>query len=381
MQDLNTSAEVTNTRDDPLLVAEVPLETSKASLLTPELVVNASTLLPSDSKLRIQTLDTVTYSYVLPVLVALGTATNALNLWVLSRPSIQGATYRYLFWLALVDLFVCLATFISLFHMDRACLSYGWALYFSCFEIPVINGLIGANVYIVTGLSIDRYLAVCQPLQYTTTRSLRGAALRISTSLVVAFGLYVPHGILYQKPEQTDEGCWSIGAGDFTRETLWYMWEITVEICHRLAPSLLLAFLNLRVIIVFRREISHRRVLSRTSSTARQEAQQRRFIYLLLAMILCFFVTNLPAAVLALVDYAGTIESENCWPLEVLRATANCLEMLNFSLNFPLYFIFNTEIRRSLTSMGRSARRWSMRLSSSFGRSARKDNSSTEDQV
>ncbi|XP_064093334.1 probable G-protein coupled receptor AH9.1 [Macrobrachium nipponense] len=311
-------------------------------------------------------LNTIVYQHVIPVLIALAVSTNLLNifmLWKVRKKQRQHkrtdmeTTYKYLMWLAVTDLLASSSLVPSLIHVDRMVLPYGWAFYYAHLEIPLMNALTSASVYIVVGLSVDRFVAVCFPRRYKNVNAPRLAVVRITLSLVVPFLIYMPH-CFYQRVvcSGTGQGWTYQGVEAVTGSLAWHVWEIIVELCHRMIPSIILAVLNLCIIVTFRRIVAQKESMVRAKRFPNEEARQegdggraqreRRLVHLLVAVVCCFLLTNLPAAVLALKDTAGS--SFGSFEHEVFRAVANCLEMLGFSLNFVLYFFFVTEMKRVL---------------------------------
>ncbi|XP_045605329.1 probable G-protein coupled receptor AH9.1 [Procambarus clarkii] len=303
----------------------------------------------------------VAYRYIMPAFISVSVLTNLMNVVMLGRArrqhqqrQAQATTFFYLMWLALTEMLASLALVPALAHLDRSHLSYGWAFYYAHFETPVLNALTSASVYIVVGLSVDRYIAVCHPRRYQDVSAPRLAVSRITLSLLVPALLYIPHGF-YQKVVAAQGGAgWTYEGLEMAAPRAWYAWNVVVELCHRMAPATLLAALNACIIYTFKKVTSRRRLLTKskgTESTNKSEdnskgQQEHRLIYLLMAIVTTFLLTNLPATVLALIDTAGA--SHGSFSLEVFRAVANCLEVLGFSLNFVLYFVFVPGVRQGL---------------------------------
>lgn len=317
------------------------------------------------SEEQVALLNTIVYQNVIPVLIALAVSTNLLNifmLWKVRKKQRQHkrtdmeTTYKYLMWLAVTDLLASSSLVPALIHVDRRVLPYGWAFYYAHLEIPLMNALTSASVYIVVGLSVDRFVAVCFPRRYRNVNAPRLAVVRITLSLVVPLFIYMPH-CFYQRVvcSETGQGWTYQGVEAVTGSLAWHVWEIIVELCHRMVPSIILAVLNLCIIVTFRRIVAQKEGMVRAKRFPKEEAKQddggraqreRRLVHLLVAVVCCFLLTNLPAAVLALKDTAGS--DFGTFEHEVFRAVANCLEMLGFSLNFVLYFFFVREMKRVL---------------------------------
>ncbi|CAL4139087.1 unnamed protein product, partial [Meganyctiphanes norvegica] len=84
----------------------------------------------------------------------------------------------------------------------------------------------------------------------------------------------------------------------------------------------------------------------------RRHDMERRLVMLLVSIIVAFFITNIPTAVLSLTYREKKTESLS---FQIFRAVANNLEFLNFGLNFVLYFLFSQDIRNAFMSILRRA--------------------------
>ncbi|XP_042203076.1 alpha-2B adrenergic receptor-like [Homarus americanus] len=211
---------------------------------------------------EIQYMGHIAYSVVAPVIISFGILTNVLNLVVLTRPSLRGPTFRYLKWLAVANLLVCVVLLPFTLHSQATPVPYAAALYFAHIEVPVGNALIASSVYIVVGLSIDRFVAVCYPRKYRNLHSHYVASVRIALSFVIAFIIYIPMGFYKMVvPASGSPDRFLIEGNLRVVSTQWFMvYEYLLEICVRFAPAVLLAVLNTWIIIEFKR-ISRRRLL------------------------------------------------------------------------------------------------------------------------
>lgn len=80
----------------------------------------------------------------------------------------------------------------------------------------------------------------------------------------------------------------------------------------------------------------------------RRHDMERRLVLLLVSIIVAFFITNIPAAILSLTFSDDKRKDLN---FQIFRAIANNLEFLNFGLNFILYFLFSKDIRNAFTAL------------------------------
>ncbi|ROT67734.1 putative G-protein coupled receptor AH9.1 [Penaeus vannamei] len=206
---------------------------------------------------EIQYMGHIAYNVVAPVIISFGILTNVLNLLVLTRPSLRGPTFRYLKWLAVANLLVCVVLLPFTLHSHATPVPYAAALYFAHIEVPVGNALIASSVYIVVGLSIDRFVAVCYPRKYRNLHSHYVASVRIALSFIIAFIMYIPMAFYKVVVPVGGGGGGAAGGGDGQAlkyvieenakvvSTQWFMvYEYLLEICVRFAPGGLLAVLK-----------------------------------------------------------------------------------------------------------------------------------------
>ncbi|XP_076056261.1 uncharacterized protein LOC143034203 [Oratosquilla oratoria] len=209
----------------------------------------------------------VAYNFVAPVIISFGILSNLLNLVVLTRPTLRGPTFRYLKWLAVDNLLVCVVLLPFVLHSHVTPVPYLAAFYFAHIEVPLGNALIASSVYIVVGLSIDRFVAVCYPRKYRNLHSHYVASVRIAASFTTAFLIYTPMMAFYKHVEPSEEhpGRFLPKANQAVVTTRWWTaYEYLLEICVRFAPAVLLAVLNTWIIIEFKRISRRRQLMTKT---------------------------------------------------------------------------------------------------------------------
>lgn len=326
-----------NRHDIPLSESQKRLQTLfsyalRACLPSPFGTMDANATLDANAadsvgNQELQVLQDVVYRYVMPVLIITGVLTNVINiltLWKINQPQkhqqnrqAQTTTYRYLFWLAIADMLASLSLVPAIVFLEREELPYGWAFYYAHFETPLMNGLTSASVYIVVGLSVDRYIAVCHPRRYVEISAPRLAAIRIACSFLVPVVLYLPQGFFMEVVCAASGAGWTYQSNQ-TNESAKEYYELIVELCHRIFPAIILAVLNGCIIYTFHNTTERRNQMrskplvtmqpssaSKGSEDQSRRHQEKRLVYLLVAIVVSFLATTLPAAVLALIDIDG----------------------------------------------------------------------------
>jgi hypothetical protein len=125
---------------------------------------------------------------------------------------------------------------------------------------------------------------------------------------------------------------------------------VVLEVVFKVGPTFLLAALNMRIMIVYRRSCERRRrmTLCRTTSSdedPRKFAEERRLILLLGSTSILFLVCVSPMVILNV-----TLSETNLslYSYQVFRAVANLLEVTNYSMTFYIYCLFSEDFRNTL---------------------------------
>jgi len=140
-----------------------------------------------------------------------------------------------------------------------------------------------------------------------------------------------------------------------TAHPLWTAYVWMGESLVRFLPGLILVTLNMLILIKYHGIVKTRRLMQQGQPNAnangnngrldRNLEQERKLLTLLLSIIVLFFITNIPSAVLSII-YDQELEAYHSF--QVFRAVANLLEMSNFALNFCMYFLCSKEFRKML---------------------------------
>ena len=238
---------------------------------------------------------------------------------------------RYLLALASSQLATCICIIPSMIVVVRFATSLGMAYYFAHFEIILTNAPSAASVFFMVGLSVDRFAAVWTPTQYHSLNSNHVGLIRIAFSFVLPYTLYIPHCFVLEvcSNNDTTPATWTYRPTDMERTSAWHYWSWCVELFHRLIPCLIIVLLH--SLIIYKVKSFNKKFLLRDedlnhkqpsltapeasedchSSTTREKTNlcrkkkkrqemEQQMTNLLIAMVVTFLITNLPAAILAL---------------------------------------------------------------------------------
>lgn len=301
----------------------------------------------SEQHHQVERLKFIAYGVVSSVIIALGIIGNSINLLVLTRPNLKGPTFVYLVWLAISDLLALLVSLSSMFRLHgmqpRTKLA---SLYYAHVEMPLVNAFMASSVFLVVALTVDRYFSVCLPTRFREVHNERRARRSIAAAYSIAFILYVP--VCFQKtPVEVDGGefvaCDNL---EVTEHAAFRAYLLVKEVVVRLGPVVLLAVLNAAIIVTFRRTIQKRRDM--VGHHGKKYREERRLIVLLAGIVILFFVSVTPAAVLTLLN---SDDKEYHFGFQLFRAFANTLELSNYAMNFYVYCMCSSEIRRTFVAL------------------------------
>ncbi|XP_043286695.1 probable G-protein coupled receptor B0563.6 [Venturia canescens] len=308
---------------------------------------------------RTASLRRVSYGIILPAICCLGIVGNVLNLVVLTRRNMRGTAYIYMRGYAaaaLLAILFCIPFALRvLIHKETGRWS-NWpqAFYHAHLELFLGNGCLGVGVMMLLALTVERYVSVCHPGQHT--RPLCGPPhIMVSLIPIATFLIYLPSlfrgevttclvapggPLIYQKRDNLR----------FLHSVFYQIYKIVLEVVFKVAPTILLAGLNLRIMIVYRNSCERRRrmTLSRTVSSDedhRTFAEERRLVLLLGSTSILFLVCVSPMVILNV-----TLSESNLslYPYQVFRALANLLEVINYSITFYIYCLFSEDFRNTL---------------------------------
>ncbi|XP_018021668.1 probable G-protein coupled receptor AH9.1 [Hyalella azteca] len=286
-----------------------------------------------------------------PVLLAMNVVSNTVNAVVLIRVQLKHSptpSRLYLFWLAVTHCLTCIPVLVGASVRNRTNLPRGWAFYFAHIEVPLYNSLNCTCVFIIVGLSLDRYMAMIDLHKYSSLKEFRNVPRRIIFAYVCPLIIYTPMCFVHE-PELNESGIdWRISDDDsplFSNK--WFKtWAVISQFLHRLIPACLLTLINVRLLLALKKVSEKRSQMHKRSiSRSRRDGQ---LVHILFALTIIFIITSVPSGVLYII-YVVTDKACEINPSgEIVRIVGNCLEMAGYSCDFFLYFLINREYRMEL---------------------------------
>lgn len=313
------------------------------------------------------------YDTIFQIVLVLGLVGNSINLAVLSRPSLRGVTYVYLFWLAISD-FAYLAVNVAVYVVEwfdpELLFTYGVMFAMCHFTFALSNMFATSSAFIVTVLTIDRHRAVSEPLRPKNKVIRRRPAITIACAIALAVVLYVPvtFQTMLQASVLTRVVSLEEGGGSANHSETLYSCKISPvtdlaafkvyvycrEIISRVAPIVLVTLLNVRIILALKRHQQDREDLA-CSAERERVVEERRLVKLLIAIVLMFLVCTTPQMLSWMLVSKDAIETSALF--NVFDSISDLLIAVNAASNFYLYCFCSKAVRRVFLQMLRSAGR------------------------
>ncbi|CAB0045101.1 unnamed protein product [Trichogramma brassicae] len=335
-------------------------------------------------ELKIYNLRKISYGAIMPIICLCGIVGNSLNLVVLTRRNMQGMAYAYMRGYSLASLLALLfcIPFASriLGSQDENGYWTSWprAFYHAHLELYLGNSCLGIAVSMLSALTVERHARLCcEPPQAGAAASTRRCNKNaspltrpVSSRLLLAclpLATLILHLPLVFRA-RVDSCYFANDADAYAAATLYYwkndnlssrqlnyfqLYRVVLEIAYKLAPTVLIVSMNLRIFLVYKRAYERRLKLTVRGA---KSAENRRLGLFLGTTSLLFLVCVSPMAILQV-----TLNKHNllCFPYQVLvfRATANLLEVANYALSFYINCLFSRDFRDTLVRTLKSCHR------------------------
>ncbi|KAJ1352346.1 hypothetical protein KIN20_008666 [Parelaphostrongylus tenuis] len=297
------------------------------------------------------TVASIAYCYVLPVVCAIGVIGNITNLIVLASRRLRAVSYMYLRALAVADL-LCMI-FVLLFVTTEILTKNGapinqyklYQIYQCHFMLTLINWALGAGVYVVVALSLERYISIVFPLHFRAWNSPQRASKAIIIAFVIPALLHIPYAITrYKSVEKWDHHVnatiYKIDDHQVYRTIPWQIYKWTRETILRFLPIIILSVLNIQIMAAFRkRQKMFQKLTKRKEQGAHKDDT---LMYMLGGTVFMSLLCNIPAAInLLLID--ETLKQRLDY--QIFRAVANILEITNHASQFYVFCACSTDYR------------------------------------
>ena len=253
---------------------------------------------------------TAIYTYVFPVFYTLGLIGCICNLTILSNKKFSSRTFTYLRAIAFSDIcYLCILIpyirFIASkweFPLEETSDNEALMIYHIFVEEPLANAVWSTSGLIILCMTIDRYFAICKPIEYKQDRKYLNARLDVLLCWTTGVLLYLPE--VFCTKEMMEQKCiiteskycqcpenpteinlngnqtcfyyekiFTYEGTKITDTNIWRAYKIIREVMVRFGPTLLLILLNVAIIINFNKSIRRRKKLRASHFVQRSSSQ------------------------------------------------------------------------------------------------------------
>ncbi len=316
--------------------------------------------------------ESVCSMYVIPAICIFGVVCNILNVIVLTRKHMTESPYTYLMGLALADLGLLVLAFVGTALSTRLGDGvYFWKVYDGFIFYPFANVFANSSVWVTVLLTVERFISVQFPLRAKDlcTRSI--ARRSIVCIILIAIFINIPRFFcqnIIEKP--AGSGKFVLQSSDFEMSQFYQVVTWLYIIVIHLIPLIIISSLNCCLICALYKAQRHRHILQepflKSTLVLQNSREQRRLTVTCIAIIILFLIciipsafSNRPVAMLLFSRGRSLLQFTNSLFYRVLKAVTNMLVVMNSSLNFIMYCVFNHKFVITLRYL---FRRWIGRL-------------------
>lgn len=206
----------------------------------------------------------IAYEIVIPVIISFGFFLNSISLYgIHSSSTINGVSLLYLScltWSNWILMIFCVPWIIG--RTSIKCQTVSSIFYHAYIELAFLNSTATFSLYVLTCMSVERYFSVVHPTYFHRIHRMKRARIALAISALVSFIIQVPTFLNFIPAE-----CCQITNISVTDTPYWraYLW--VNQIFSRFLPSIALIYLNVRMMVKYRRVIRKRGQMTAGSSS------------------------------------------------------------------------------------------------------------------
>ena len=291
------------------------------------------------------------HGYVSILVCVFGIIANFMNIVVLTQKNMVSPTNYLLTALAIADM-LTMTSYVP-FALYFNCLStqdpeenhaLGWVIYMlfhTCFTITSHT----IAMYLTVALAVFRYIVVCHHTHGPRMCNMQRTRLTIILVIIITIIFCIPNYIMYIPAKYSTAGGYWIErtslVTDFQRNFYYWLFGVALKV----APCVLLSVLSTLLIRAMRTAAAKRHKLKSSGrhDDSERNSEHNRTTVMLVAIVICFVITELPQGVLAFLSGINMRIFEEVYT--PLGDVFDILVLVNSSVNFLLYCIMSKQFR------------------------------------
>ncbi|KAK7105543.1 G-protein coupled receptor dmsr-1-like [Littorina saxatilis] len=307
------------------------------------------------------------HGYLSVTVCIFGIVSNVLSIIVLTRKHMRSPTNFILTALAIADILVMstypiMAIYLYIISSD-SCMtaqhSLGW-MYFILIYYPSIVTCHNISMWLTVTLAVFRYIFVCQHAIAARMCSLPRAKLAVAVVVVAAIVSCLPGYFVYSVQDvgpslSRNVSCYWIVASQLAQDNPTYTQFVRwlFGVVFKILPCVLMAFFSTLLIIAMQQAKVRRARLFNTMSRVvdhdHQSSEHNRTTMMLLGVVICSIVTEIPQGILALISAVDEGFFNDVYIH--LGDLMDILVLVNSAVNFILYCIMSQQFRSTFKSL------------------------------
>ncbi|XP_067004373.2 FMRFamide receptor [Anabrus simplex] len=301
----------------------------------------------------------VTNGVMLNLIGVFGILGNIISMIILSRPQMKSSINYLLIWLARCDTVLIITSMLlfglpAIYTYTGTLFTYFYRVYPNLVPVVYPTALIAqtVSVYLTLTVTLERFVAVCHPLQARSLCTYGRARLYVMMIIICSTLYNLPRFWEAQRVLYFNED-YNITVYD-VKPTSLRTNHIYISVYIHWLYMIFLYFLPFSFLAVLNTAI-YRQVRKANKERQRLSRLQKKEIGLatmLLCVVIVFFLCN----ILALVN--NVIEAFYCISIDQLVKTSNLLITINSSVNFVIYVIFGEKFKRLFLKLFCSHQLW-----------------------
>ncbi|XP_060071610.1 growth hormone secretagogue receptor type 1-like [Ylistrum balloti] len=303
--------------------------------------------------------------YVPPVMIFIGTIGNILSFVVFRAYSGKVSTYTYLGALAMMDLLVIYIGLLRLWIAQLSSFDIKDQTNWTCKLVAFLGYVCSdSSVWLIVAVTVERYIAVCYPLQASNLCRLKKARFTVLIpilSLCIVNSHFFWTVQLRHEKTNTTNTVYICDAGQSFTDLVNDVWVWVDAGIYSFVPFVILSLLNGRIIqkvCIAKNErtllLSKERTDIGCNSKMKHSSCEvnRKLTIMLLMVSFTFLLTTLPMNIILIMTKSWNEQNQQQKAAFYLAKTVSELLMyLNHTINFFLYCISGRKFRRQIFSL------------------------------